>query len=128
MVGHEGGRDKADHGAGRDVDGDRVARVIGREQGGRDQRRRTAGDHRGELIAQRGTAVPQPRREGFGDQRGLGAVLHVVRDQRQHDRDEHRPGDRGVEHAEIEKPEDAHRHHADQIHLAPPDPVGDVAA
>src|SRR5436190_20551708 len=84
-------RDKADNGAGQNVQGDRITRVIGREQRRRNQRRRTAGNDRGELIAERGAAVTQSRRKARGDHCRLRPVLHVVRDQRQHDREKDEP-------------------------------------
>ena len=46
VVGHESRRYQADHRAAGDVNGDRVAGMIGREQGGRDDRRRPAGNDR----------------------------------------------------------------------------------
>src|SRR5689334_12623703 len=45
------------------------------------------------------TFRPTRRREGFGDQCRLRAVHHVVRDERQHDGDEHRRRNGGIEHA-----------------------------
>ena len=97
------------------------------EQGGGDQGRGSARDHRCQLIAKRGAAVAQARRERLRDQRRLWPVLHVVRDQRQHDRDEHRRGYRGVHHAEIEEPEQPDRSGADQVHLLAADAIGDMA-
>src|SRR3989442_4219188 len=48
------------------IKSDRVTRVICREQCRRNERRRTSGDDRGELIAYPCTAVTQPRVERFG--------------------------------------------------------------
>src|SRR5262249_26492229 len=127
VVGHQRGRDEADHRAGRDVDRDRVARLVVLVQPGGDQRRRSASDDRGELIAERGAAVAQAWRERLGDERGLRAVLHVVRDERENDRDDHQYRDRGVDHAEIDEPEHADRGGPDQVHLAAAYTVRDVA-
>src|SRR5262249_3335382 len=85
-----------------------------------DQRRRTTGNHRSELITERGAAVAKPRRKGLGDQRRLRAVHHVVRDKRYHDCGEDRPRNCGIQHAEIEEREQAADHYADQVHFLPP--------
>src|ERR1700694_1436555 len=50
-----------------------------------------------------------------------------MRNERQHDRDEHRQGSRGVYHAEIEEAEHARGRRADQIHFLAADTVGDMA-
>ena len=52
IVRHKRRRHKAYDRAGGDVDGNRVAGVISGEKGCRDQGRRTAGNHGGELIAE----------------------------------------------------------------------------
>src|SRR6185437_17018080 len=52
VVRHHARGNYAHHGTGGDVDRDRVAGVIAREQGGSDQRRWTAGDDRRELITE----------------------------------------------------------------------------
>jgi hypothetical protein len=52
VVRHEPRRRKAYCRASGDVDGNRVTGLIGGEQGCRDKRRRTAGNHRRELVAQ----------------------------------------------------------------------------
>src|SRR5437868_590891 len=116
VVGQQRGRDKADNGAAQNVQGDRITRVIGREQRRRNQRRRPAGNDRGELIAERGAAVAQPRRKALGDHRRLRPVLHIVRDKRQHDREKDEPRHHRVEQREIHKPEDAYRRDPDQVH------------
>jgi len=101
---HECRRHQAYRASG-DVYRDRAARLIVGEECCGDQRRGAAGNHRCQLIAERRTAVAQPGSKRFRDQRGLRPVLHVVRDQRQYDRDEHRGGYRGVYHAKIQEPE-----------------------
>src|SRR5262249_32441047 len=111
-----------------DVDRDRYARFVGREQRGRNQRRRTTGKYRRQLIADRSAAVAQSRREAFGDQGSLWSILHVVRDQRQQDRQEEQHGGPGVDEAEVDETEDAHRGAADDVHLFAADQIGDVAA
>src|SRR5437870_7341982 len=69
VIRHQGGGDQAEHRAGRDVAGDRVGGVVAAEQPGRDQWRRTAGNDRRQLVAERGAAVAQPAGEAFRDQR-----------------------------------------------------------
>src|SRR6516162_995446 len=101
VVGHERRRYKAYRRAKGDVDRDRVSRLIVGEQRGCDQRCRAAGNQRCQLIAERRTAVAQPGCERLGDQRRLWSVLHVMRDQRQDDRDKDCRGDRSVHHREI---------------------------
>jgi hypothetical protein len=71
LVGEQQGRADADRRAGTDVESDRERGMICREQPGRDERRWSACNDRGELIADRGTAVAQPRRERLRDQRGF---------------------------------------------------------
>src|SRR5207237_325853 len=82
---------------------DHVTRLeFGVEPGG-DQRRRAAGDDRSELIAERGAAVAQAPGEGFGDQRCLRPVHHVVRDKGQEHGDEDQRRRAGVEQPEIDE-------------------------
>src|SRR5437868_3600975 len=76
---HQRGRDDRDDCAEEDIDGDHIARTERCKERRRDQRRGTAGDDRSELIADRATAVAQPRRKAFRDQRGLRSVHQVVR-------------------------------------------------
>src|SRR6266568_9697624 len=83
---------------------------------GRNQRCRTASDDRGELVAQRRPAIAEPRREGLRNERRLRAVHHVVRNERQHDREEDPGRYGGVEQREIEKAEDPGHRRADEIH------------
>jgi hypothetical protein len=104
VVGHQCRGHQAYHCAGGDIDRDCMARLIGGEQGRCDQWCRTASDDRGELIAERGTAVKQTRRKRLGNQRGLRAVLHVVWNEREHDRNEYERRDRGVHHSKVDKP------------------------
>jgi len=49
--------------------------MIGREQGGSDQRCRAAGDNRCQLISQRSSAVARARRKGLCDQRCQRPIL-----------------------------------------------------
>src|SRR6516164_7852973 len=71
VVGHECRRHQAYCCTKGDVNRDRIARLIVREQCGRDQRRWPAGDQRRQLVAERSTAIAQPRRKRFRDQRRL---------------------------------------------------------
>ena len=63
----------------------------------------------------------------FGDQRGLRAVHHVVRDQRQHDRDEDHHHRAGAEQAEIDEPEHAGGYGADRVHPLAADAIGQMS-
>ncbi len=88
---------------------------VGREQPRRDQRRRAAGDDRGELIADRGAAVAEPRREPLGDERRLRAVHQVVRQQRQRDGEEDERRHARVQQPEIDEAVDAGHHRAQHV-------------
>src|ERR1019366_4012872 len=103
VVTHERRRHYAHHRASGDVDGNRVAGVIRGEQGCRDKRRRSTSDYGGKLITQRGAAVAQPGREGLGKQCCLRPILHVMRDERQDDCDEHCCWNCSVHHTEIQE-------------------------
>src|ERR1700733_4305340 len=74
LVGEQQGRTDAYGRADTDVEADRERGMICREQPGRDERRWSACNDRGELITQRGAAVAQPRRECLRDQRGFRPV------------------------------------------------------
>jgi hypothetical protein len=65
VIRHERSRHQAHRRASSDVDGNRVARMIGGEQSCCDEGCRPAGDHRGKLKSQRGTAVTQSWRESL---------------------------------------------------------------
>src|SRR5271169_4682370 len=78
VVSHQCGGDQADHRADGDIDRDWGGRTIGRVQPGGDQRRGSASDDGGKLVAERGAAIAQPARKAFGDQCSLRTVLHVV--------------------------------------------------
>src|SRR5947208_79663 len=66
----------------------RIAPEADFEECRRYQGRRTAGNDRRELTADRGAAVTQSRREALGDERCLRPVLHGVRDERGDNGDE----------------------------------------
>jgi hypothetical protein len=71
------------------------------------------------MKAERGAAVAQPRREALGDQRRLRPIRHVVRDERQDDREEDHRGNGGVQQREINEAENPDRRDADgQIRCA----------
>src|SRR5437588_191881 len=126
-----------DHRADQDVNGDRQAGLVaayldaeprraGEESGG-DQRRRTAGDHRGELVTERGAAVAETAGEAPRDQRRLWTVLHVVRDQREQDADEDQPRYTAVQQTEVDEAPDSHGGGPVHVHALAADPVREVA-
>src|ERR1043165_603585 len=51
------------------------------EQSGRDERRESAGEYRGQLVAERGAAVAHARAEEFGEKGRLRTVHRRVADQ-----------------------------------------------
>src|SRR5579883_2604790 len=107
----QGRRDKADHRAGEDVERDCLARPGGGKNRGRDQRRRSAGEYRGELKPDRGAAVAQARREAFGGQR----------------RHNNQTRDRRIKQRVIGKREQAGGRGPKHIDLPAPEPVRQVA-
>src|SRR6266550_2434089 len=132
-------RDQGDHGADSDVPGDRHAGVVardlnarpryqpaGKEQRRNDRRRPTGKDGR-QLVTERGTAIAQPPRVAFGDERRLWAVLGVVRDQREEDGQEDEARRLRIQQAEVDKSPDAHRYHARHVHPLAADPVREIA-
>ena len=74
LVGEQQGRADADHRTDDGIDADRERGMKCREQPGRDERRRSACNDRGELIADGRAAVAQPRRERFRDKCGFSEV------------------------------------------------------
>src|SRR5438105_15078797 len=132
-------RDEGDHGADRDVPGDRHAGVVARdldtrpgdhtagEEKGRNNRRRPARKDGRQLVTERGTAIAQPPGVALGDERRLWAVLGVVRDQREEDGKEDKPRRLRIQQAEVDKAPDAHRHHARHVHPLAAKPVREIA-
>src|SRR6516162_3577407 len=98
--------DDAEDPAAEDIKGYRKARREGGEQRRRDERRWAAGDDRGELVAERGAAVAQPRCEALCDHRRLWAITRRDRKQRQRDGDKDQAGHLRIEQAEVDEAED----------------------
>src|SRR3984893_12532693 len=119
-------RHNADDGTAEDVKRNRQTRSEGGEQRCRDERRRPAGDDRGQLIAERTAAVAKARREAFCDQRRFGAVQGHDRQPRHGDSEEYQSRHLGVEQREINEPENRHEHAADDIHPLTADAVGQM--
>src|SRR5713101_5309630 len=119
-------RHDGDDRAEQDVERDHITRPGRRQERRRDQRRRTAGGDRGEMETEREPAVAQPRRKAFGDQRPLRTPHHVVRDQRQRDRQEHPDRDRGVHQREIDKAPHRNRDRAYQGDPSAAEAIGEV--
>src|SRR5476651_1651236 len=119
--------DEADHAADKDVDADAVRALRLREKIDRDKWRGAPSYHRRELVAQGCAAVAQPAREALGDQCRLGAVLDVVWNQREHDRDEYQDRYRRAVQAEVSKAPDRGQDDSDHVDRLTPEPVGEVA-
>src|SRR5271163_2995662 len=120
---HQRRRDDRDDRTEEDIDGDHIARSGRREERGRDERRGAAGDDRSELIADRTTAVAQPRREAFRDQRGLRAVHQVVRHKGQNNAEKYPGRHHRVQHREVDEAEYSGRDRADYIDALAAEPV-----
>src|SRR5205807_1338896 len=132
--------DETDHAARKDVEADHVW-VLGLERRDhlpgsdeqeprpdpeRDAWSRTTRDDRGELVPKRGAAVAQAPGEAFGDQRGLGAVLHVVRNQGERDHDENDDRYRRRVEPEVEESPDGHDHYSGHVNRLATNPVRQV--
>src|SRR5260370_21181664 len=106
VVLEESSGDERDDGAGGDIPGDGIGRlVLGVEPSG-DERRRAAGDDLSDLVAQGRAAVTQPAGGAIGDERGLRSVHHVVRDEPQQAREEDQSSRPGLQHRDIDQAED----------------------
>src|SRR6516162_11558293 len=123
VVSQHPGRDDAEDSTAEDIKGDRKARCEGGEQCRCDERRWTAGDDRGELVAERGAAVAQPRRKAFCDHCRLRAVARRDRKQRQRDGDKDQGRRFRIEQGEVDEAEDPGKDRSDHIHALAPDAV-----
>ncbi len=101
--------DQADQRRHRHVDRNCHRRLVPLVQDRRDDRRRTARCQRRELIPERRTAVANTGGKALGDERGLRAVLEIMKRQAHEDRQKHERRAPGVQQREIQ--ERKHHHH-----------------
>ena len=125
-VGQSKATDDGDDRGDDDVDRDRIRRPRLVQQPCRQQRSRSACEHRCQLIAETGTAVAQVCGEAFADQCGLRTVHHRVDDHREHDHDEDRHGTAVGQHVEVREREHPGGHRTGRVHLSPAQRVRQV--
>jgi hypothetical protein len=127
VLSHKQRRHEPNHRTDRNVDCDRRAGFVSRQQCSGYQGRRPTGDDRRKLIAYRGAAVPHPRRKLLGDQRSLRSVHRRMRDRPEQDANDNERRVFRREQTKEEKSNDEIDARASQVHPFTTDPVRKIS-